>query len=177
MAFNINDIKGALKLGGARGTLFQVQITNVANSVADNIAPFLIESTQLPSAQLSTIEVPYFGRRIKLAGDRSYGSWQVRVINDENFLVRNALEEWSNKINGFTSNIRNQVSYQSEAHISQYSKTGEIVRTYNFHNIWPSEIAPIDLDWSSTDIERFVVTFQYDYWTVDGATGNAGGNI
>lgn len=97
MAFNINEIRSQLTLGGARNSLFSVQITNPVNGIADIKVPFMVRATTIPEATLGVIEVPYFGRKIRLAGDRTYGTWTVQVLNDEDFLIRNALEEWSNK--------------------------------------------------------------------------------
>jgi len=183
MAFNINEIRSQLTLGGARQSLFQVQIQNPANSVADIKVPFMVRTAQIPSSDLGVIEVPYFGRRIKLAGDRVFGDWTVTVINDEDFLIRNAMEEWSNKINTLQGNLRafsaaSPLLYKANAQVTQFSKTGVPIRTYTFNGIYPSSVSTIDLDWASTDqIEEFAVTFQYDYWEVTGGiTGNGGGS-
>jgi hypothetical protein len=182
MAFNVNEIRSQLTLGGARQSLFQVTIQNPANSVADIKVPFMVRTAQIPSSDLGVIEVPYFGRKVRLAGDRTFGDWTVTVINDEDFLVRNAMEEWSNKINSLQGNLRtfgaaSPLLYKANAQVTQYSKTGVPIRTYQFNGIFPSSISPIDLDWNATDqIEEFTVTFQYDWWEVSGGvTGQAGG--
>ena len=182
MAFNVNEIRSQLTLGGARGSLFQVTFSNPANSVADIKVPFMVRSAQIPESTLGTIEVPYFGRRIKLAGDRSFGDWSVTIINDEDFLIRNAMEEWSNKINSLQGNLRAfgaaaPLLYKSTAEVTQFSKTGVPIRSYKFNGIYPSSVSSIDLNWADTDsIEEFQVTFQYDWWEVSGGiTGQAGG--
>jgi hypothetical protein len=182
MAFNVNEIRSQLTLGGARQSLFQVTIQNPANSVADIKVPFMVRTAQIPASDLGVIEVPYFGRKVRLAGDRTFGDWTVTVINDEDFLVRNAMEEWSNKINSLQGNLRtfgaaSPLLYKANAQVTQYSKTGVPIRTYQFNGIFPSAISPIDLDWNATDqIEEFTVTFQYDWWEVSGGvTGQAGG--
>jgi len=182
MAFNINEIKSQMLFDGARPALFQVTIQNPANSVADIKVPFMCEATAIPQAELGTVQVPYFGRMIKLAGDRTYADWQVTIINDEDFLIRNAMEEWSNKINTFQGNIRSFGSaspllYKSQAQVVQYSKTGVPIRTYQFNGIYPMVVSDIPLAWATqNEIERFQVTFAVDYWEVSGGiTGNAGG--
>lgn len=181
MAFNVNEIRSQLTLGGARNTLFQVTLQNPGNGVADIKLPFMVKAAQIPSSDLGIIEVPYFGRKIRLAGDRTFGDWTVTVINDEDFLIRNAMEEWSNRINTLRGNLRtfgaaSPLLYKANAQVVQYSKTGVPIRTYTFNGIFPSSISTIDLSWDATDqIEEFTVTFQYDYWEVSGATGNAGG--
>ena len=182
MAFNVNDIRSQLTLGGARNSLFQVQIQNPVNGVADIKVPFLVRAAQIPASTLGTIEVPYFGRKIRLAGDRTFADWTVSVINDEDFLIRNAMEQWSNQIQSLQTNIRGGGSaspqvYKAQATVTQFSKTGVPIRTYTFNDIYPTNIAAIELDWNATDvIEEFQVTFQYDWWEVSGgSTGNGGG--
>jgi hypothetical protein len=181
MAFNINEIRSQLTLGGARNSLFQVQITNPVNGIGDIKVPFLARATSIPEANLGVIEVPYFGRKIRLAGDRTYGTWTVQILNDEDFLIRNALEEWSNKIQTFEGNIRDlgsasPLQYKQTARVTQFSKTGTPLREYKFNGIFPTSISTIEMDWNATDtIEEFQATFAYDWWVVSGATGDAGG--
>jgi hypothetical protein len=181
MAFNINQFAGALKFGGARNTLFQVDITNPVEGVADIQVPFMVKTAQIPAVTMGTIEVPYFGRKMKLAGDKTYEDWSVTVINDEDFLIRNALESWCNAINGPETNLQSFASasplqYKSTAQITQFSKTGVPLRVYSFINLYPQSIGQIDMNWESNDqIEEFEVTFSYDYHIVTGGiTGNGG---
>lgn len=107
MAFNVNEFAGALKAGGARASLFQVQITNPINGVADAQVPFLCQGAEIPAATIAELTVPYFGRQIKLAGNRTYATWTPTIINDEDFAIRNAMEQWSNAINSFQGNLNN----------------------------------------------------------------------
>jgi hypothetical protein len=175
MAFNINDMRSGLALGGAKPSLFQVQISNPVTSLADLKAPFMIRAAALPASTLTPIEVPYFGRKIKVAGDRTFDPWTVTVINDEDFLVRNAMEQWMNSINSHTGNLRLATSYKAQATITQYGKSGNVLRVYKFHGLFPTESTAIAMDWETDAIETFDVTFQYDYWTVSGGvTGLAG---
>ena len=57
-------------------------------------------------------------------------------------------------------------SYSADAIVTQYGKTGNILKQYNFVGMFPVDLAPIDLDWSTNDaIEEYSVTFSYQYWT------------
>lgn len=183
MAFNINEIRSQLTFGGARNSLFQVQMNNPINGAGDIKLSFMARAAQIPESQLGVIEVPYFGRRMKLAGDRSFNDWTITVINDEDFLVRNALEEWSNSINSLQGNLRrfdsaSPLLYKASAEVTQFSKTGAPIRVYKFNGIFPQIVSPIELDWGAVDqIQEFQVTFQYDWWEVSGGiTGQAGGS-
>src|SRR6056300_1965195 len=143
MAFNINEIKSQLTFGGAKASLFQVQITNPINGIADLKTPFMVQAAQLPESTLGTIEVPYFGRKVKLAGDRTFAEWTVTIINDEDFLIRNAMENWMAAINSHQGNVRQLASaaaseYKSQAQIIQYSKTGVPLREYTFNGLFPT---------------------------------------
>lgn len=176
MAFNINEMRSQLVYGGARQNLFQVRINNPANASGDLKTPFMVQAAQIPESTLGVIPVFYFGRQMKLAGDRTFGDWTVTVINDEDFLIRNAMEEWSNRINRLERNVRDINRYKSNATVIQYAKDGTAIREYKFNGIFPSVISPIELDWASTDqIESFQVTFSYDYWTVSGGTTDRAG--
>ena len=173
MAFNINQFKSELVGGGARPTLFQVQITNPVAPGADFKVPFMVRAAGIPESTLGQYTVPYFGRQVKYAGDRTFADWTVTVINDEDFAVRNAMEAWSNFINSHDSNTRAlPQQYKSTGLITQFSKDGSPLRTYVFEGMYPITIDAIQMDWSQTDaIEEFTVTFQYDLWRVEGNTG------
>ena len=174
MAFNIQEIRSQLVLGGARASLFQVQIANPANGAGDIKVPFMVKAAQIPASTIQHIEVPYFGRKIKIAGDRTFAEWTVTVINDEDFLIRNAMEQWMNSINSHAGNIRefgsaSPLLYKSNAQITQFSKTGVPIREYTFNGMFPTEVSTIEMAWETTDaIEEFTVTFQYDFWEVTG---------
>ena len=183
MAFNINEIRSNLALGGQRPTLFQVEMTNPANSAGDIKTPFLVRASQVPASTLGFIEIPYFGRKVKIAGDRTFAEWNVTVMNDEDFLIRNAIEEWMNEINSHLGNVRGfgsaaDLNYKSTAKVTQFSKTGVPLREYQFNGIFPVNLTEMEVDWNATDlIQEFQVTFQYDWWEISGgSTGNAGGN-
>jgi hypothetical protein len=173
MAFNINQFKSELVGGGARPTLFQVQITNPVAPEADFKVPFMVNAAQLPGSELGSYVLPYFGRQVKYAGDRTFSPWTVTVINDEDFAIRNAMEAWSNFINSHDANTRSlPQDYKSNALITQFSKDGSALRTYVFEGMFPTDIEPISMSWATQDtVEEFSVTFQYDLWRVEGVTG------
>ncbi len=172
MAFSIDTFKSALALGGARPSLFEVQLTlNTADAtIQDGLrkAPFLVKAASIPASNLGSFPVPYFGRQIKFAGDRTFDDWQVTVINDEDFAVRNAMEAWSKIINSHEPNLASARpnGYKAEAIVRQYSKLGGIpIATYKFIGLYPTVVSDIQLAWEATDqIEEFGVVFAYDYW-------------
>jgi len=178
MAFNVSEFASAgLPLGGARPSLFSVIIDTPAGvpNIGARVS-FTCRAAQMPSSILSVIPQRYFGREIKLAGTRTFEPWTVTILNDEDFTVRNALETWSNLINSHQGNLRSGnlatlASYRTTATVSQYAKTGGILRTYEFINIFPTNISPIELDWDNADaIELFTCEFNYDYWQVAAPT-------
>lgn len=178
MAFSITEFKSKLRYGGARPTLFQVQIHNPVNASSDLVTPFMVQSASLPGMNVGTIQVPYFGRLLPQPGDRQFQPWQVDVLNDEDFLVRHGFEEWNSRINSLEGNVRDFATssyseFTSTATVTQLSKTGQPLRVYEFINLYPPQIGDIQLSWGATDqIETFPVTFMYDYFRVSGATGS-----
>jgi len=173
MSFNINEFKSQLVGGGARPTLFQCQILNPIAPEADFKVPFMVRAAGIPSSSLGAYTVPYFGRNVKYAGERVFEDWTVTVINDEDFLIRNAMEAWTNAINSHDANTRAlPQQYKSNGVITQFSKDGNALRSYIFEGMFPIAVEGIPMDWSATDtIEEFSVTFQYDLWRVEGVTG------
>jgi len=169
MAFNIEGFKGALKFGGARNSLFTVQLnvpTQIGGSVPESM--FLVKAAQIPASTLGTIEVPYFGRQIKIPGNRTFAEWTPTIINDENFTIRDMMENWSARVNGHTGNTNTlgttQTDYKADAIVTQFGQTGNVLKSYKFVGMFPSEVSTIDLAWETEGIEEFTVTFQYDYW-------------
>jgi hypothetical protein len=173
MAFNINQFKSQLVGGGARPTLFQVQITNPIDNTSDAKIPFMVKTAGIPASNVGSYELPYFGRTVKYAGDRTFEDWTVTVINDEDFAIRNTMEAWMNAINSHDSNTRAlPQDYKSNALVTQFGKDGSPLRTYVFEGIYPIALDQIALDWQQQDtIEEFGITFQYDLWRVEGNTG------
>ena len=172
MAFNINDFKArGLVFGGARPSLFQVDLVpplQVLEPAASEKFTFTCNATNVPPANIGVVSVPYFGRKIKLAGDRDFGDWNVTVMNDEDFLVRNMFEKWSNVMNTLASNIKLAPanSYKSnDAVVTQFSKDGAVIRQYSFVGLFPIDVSAMELSWDTTNtIQTFNVTFAYDYW-------------
>lgn len=182
MAFRIQDIKSALESGGARPSLFNVvlqlpgQIEVAGKDLFNRKISFLCNAASLPPSTIAPIEVSYFGRKIKVAGNRSFPEWQLTIINDEDFALRNAFEAWMGAINGHSSNLRNSgassspASYKTDSIVKQFAKDSETtpIRKYKFQGVFPTEVSPIELNWASeNEIESFTVTLQYDLWELD----------
>jgi len=171
MAFNINEFrKQGLASGGVRPSLFEVVISPGIGEDTATLTKFTFtcEASEIPDATIGSVLVNYFGRQIKLAGDRTYQDWNVTVINDEDFTVRNMFEAWSNQMNQFVGNLKlskNNSYKNGSAIVTQYGKSGDKLRSYEFVGIFPTVISNIGLNWGEQNqIQRFGVTFSYDYW-------------
>ena len=174
MAFNVAEFRANMIGDGARPNLFSVSLvfpTIATNgTAAGQQTTFMAKSAQLPGSTVGTVPVFYFGRELKFAGNRTFTDWTLQIINDENFLIRNSLESWMNSINSHAGNIRNGAaaspsSYTVDAIVTQYGKTGNVLKEYKFVGVFPLDIAPIDLDWGSNDvIEEYSATFAFQYW-------------
>ena len=179
MAFNINGFKARGPIDGfARPSQFAVRLAAVPPGVPSaGLADlsFACEAAQLPSSIIEPVDVPYFGRKVKIAGDRTFEDWTITIQNDENFQIRNMFEAWHNKINSLISNRQNSapndlMDYKVQAEVLQYGKAGPgddtgVIRGYLFEGLFPIAINAIPLDWGRTNTyETFDVTFAYDYW-------------
>jgi hypothetical protein len=174
MAFNVAEFRANMIGDGARPNLFSVSLvfpTIATNgTAAGQQTTFMAKSAQLPGSTVGTVPVFYFGRELKFAGNRTFTDWTLQIINDENFLIRNSLESWMNSINSHAGNVRDggaasPSSYTVDAIVTQYGKTGNVLKEYKFVGLFPLDIAPIDLDWGSNDvIEEYSTTFAFQYW-------------
>src|SRR5210317_1479027 len=167
---NINDFKAKLAGGGARANQFKVIMpfpgyAQVGGEIED--LAFLCQGAQLPAMSLTNIDVPFRGRQVKIAGDRTFADWTITVLNDTNFKLRNAFERWQNGINNMTDNegLTNPVDYQVDAFVDQLDRNGATIKSYTLRGVFPTTIAPIELTYDeATAIEEFAVTFSYQYF-------------
>ena len=167
---NINDFKAKLAGGGARANQFKVTMpfpgyAQVGGEIED--LAFLCRSTVIPAMSVPSFNVPFRGRSIKIAGDRTIGDWSVTVYNDTNFRLRNAFERWQNGINNATDGegLTNPADYQVDAFVDQLDRNGATIKSYTLRGAYPIDIAQIELDYGNNDtIEEFQVTFNYQYF-------------
>ena len=167
----VDDFKAKLKGGGARANLFKATINFPAYALGDvEITSFLCEAAQLPGSTFGVIEMPFRGRFLKMAGDRTFDTWSPTIINDTDFGVRNSMERWMNGINAHSANtgLTNPVEYEADLIVEQLDKDGETIKTYQFRGCFPTNVAAIDVNYETVDqIEEFTVEFQVQYWESD----------
>jgi hypothetical protein len=192
----ITGFKERLAGGGARSNLFEVSIpsfpaplqnlwrTGAGNEI--DTFKFLCKTAALPASNVASIDVPFRGRVMKVAGDRTFDPWTVTIINDEDFQLRTAFELWMNSISKLDNNtgITNPTSYMTDAFVYQLGRganqgrfsesnsdidNGDAIpplRTYKFYDIFPTNVSQIDVSYESTDdIQEFTVEFQVQWWS------------
>ena len=193
----ISDFKSKLQGGGARPNLFEVSIPSFpsalqsawTNTVSEKFN-FMCEATSMPASTVNPIDIPFRGRILKVAGDRTIDIWSVTVINDEDFDIRSAFEQWANLISKLNnaSGATDPNAYMVNAFVKQLGRGAEkssktntngnnaaVLRTYKLYDIWPSSVGPIDLSYADNNtIERFTVDFQMQWFEI-GDTSSGGG--
>ncbi len=177
MSFDISTFRsGGLKLGGARPNLFDVQITGAQVPPAVTATEFMLlcKIASIPTSTINVIEVPYFGRTVKIPGNRTFDNLSVTVMNDEDFKIRNGIEQWMNQLNAHQSN-KSDVAGAGQSNnlsgglvIKHYNRSGSLTDkgVWTFVSVYPVALGEIGLDWGTNDqIEEFSIDFAYDYWT------------
>ena len=187
----ISAFKSKLIGGGARPNLFEVDVTfpaavnlgvqgdGTGQFDSENFR-FLCKAAQLPGSNVTPIDVPFRGRTLKVAGDRTIDPWSVTIINDEDFSHRRAFEAWAQNIAqyGDHSGMTNPADYMGNAIVYQLGRsesvqqgtntTGDnsrILAQYRFIDIFPTNVSPIELSYDGGDtIEEFTVDFQVQYY-------------
>ena len=187
----LTNFKSRLEGGGARNNLFEVTLPSFpaaadefwkqGENEANTKFSFLCKAAQLPASTVASVAVPFRGRELKVAGDRTFEPWTVTIINDEDFGLRTAFEAWMNKLSKLNdaTGVTNPTSYMTNAFVKQLGRGkqkfvesndgGEsaILRTYKFYDIFPTNVSAIELSYDSTNtIEEFQVEFQVQYFTI-----------
>ena len=173
---SIDAFKTALRGGGARANQFKVIINAPALEPAIGLdlsrTSFLVRAASLPAMTLGEIAVPFRGRSIYIAGDRSFDeTWSTTFLNDTDFMIRNAMERWSNGINDLEdgTGAKFPSNYQVDLEVEQRDRDDEILKRYIFRNAWPTSVSSIDLSADASDaIEEFEVTWRYQRFDVSG---------
>jgi len=170
---SIEDFRHALQGGGVRPTMFQVELTFPPAVVEDQKdieedGVFLIKAAQLPGSIIGEIPVPFRGRKLKVAGDRSFENWSVTVTNDVTFRLRKAFEEWSEFIqnHNYALGTTTLDSFYASAIVRQLDRDASQLRSYRFEGIWPLSVGSIGLDFDTNDtVEEYDVEFAVQYWS------------
>ena len=144
---------------------------------------FLCRGAQIPALTIGEVAVPYRGRQIFVAGDRTYDAWTVTVMNDRNYGVRSHLESWMNNMSDIgaasTAATLNANSYYATAIVKQMDRNDATIRTYTLDGVWPTTLDAIDLAFDANDaIQEFGATFRFNWMTIAGAgAGGDGGGL
>jgi hypothetical protein len=164
----VDDFKSKLRGGGARPNLFKATLNFPAYAGGDvELSSFLCKTAQLPVSEMALVNVPFRGRQLKIAGDRTFQNWTVTIINDTDFSVRDAMERWMNGINAHAANtgLSNPVDYEADLSVDQLDRNGDVLKTYNFRGCFPVNVGEIALSYETNDaIEEFTVEFAIQYW-------------
>lgn len=178
---NVSSFLNQVKQG-VRPNMFQVDISFPdAVSGDTELTGLMCKSAALPASNVGVIEVPFRGRTVKIAGDRTFDNWSATFINDKDMKVRSRFEEWLKVLNTHQANTTDEVdptAYSASVIVKQLEKDstagGTVLRSYKLWYAFPTSTSAIDLAYDSNDqIEEFTVEFQMSYWTVE--TGGISG--
>jgi hypothetical protein len=166
---SVDDFKSKLIGGGARANLFKVIVNNppVGAGLNTELLSFTCKGAQLPGSVVAQIDVPFRGRQLKVAGDRTFENWTITVYNEDKQDVRNSFENWMNIINDVKENSgeKNPTRYQADMIVQQLDRQGKVTKEYDIRGGFPVNISAIDLAYDANDaIEEFTVEFAYQYW-------------
>ena len=168
---NIDDFKANLIGGGARANQFRVTITaptGIAIGLDVRRTSFLVRSSNLPGMTMGEIPIAFRGRNIYIAGDRTFDEqWTTTFFNDTDFMIRNAMERWSNGINDLADNtgVIAPADYQTDLTVEQLDRDDAVLKSYIFRSAWPLSVSSIDLtSENATAIEEFSVTWRYQHF-------------
>ena len=165
----VDDFKAKLRGGGARPNLFKVTLNFPSYAGGDaELTSFLCKTAALPASTVNAFPVNFRGREIKIAGERTFEDWEVTVLNDTDFGIRDPIERWMNGINGHQANTGfvNPVDYQADLIVEQLDRDETVLKRYDFRGAFPTICSPIELSYDTVgEVETFTVSFSYQYWS------------
>ena len=173
---NIDDFKANLIGGGVRPNQFRVTITppsGIAIGLDVRRTSFLVKSASLPSRAITEIPLKFRGRTIYMAGDATEPeAWTTTFVNDTDFMIKNAIERWSNGINDFALNtgVISPADYQTDLTVDQLDRDDTVLKTYILKNCWPTTTgAAIELSMDTeNELENFEVSWRYQHFEASG---------
>ena len=185
----LSQFKSTLLGGGARPNLFEVELTTLPSGITwdAEVFRYLCKAAALPASNIAQIDVPFRGRIFKVAGDRTFDVWQITVINDEDFKIRTAFEEWMDLISKLDNNMgaTDPNAYMTNATVYQLGRGSQkssrdnngssnaVLKEYEFVDIFPTAISAIDLSYDTSDaIEEFTVDFQVQSFSMQSGGPN-----
>ena len=170
----VDDFKSKLRGGGARPNLFRATVNFPGYAGGDvELTSFLCKAAQLPASVMNVIEVPFRGRQLKIAGDRTFETWTATILNDTDFTIRNSMERWMNGINSHAANtgLTNPVDYQADLVVEQLDRNDNVLKTCTIRGAFPVNLGAIELNYETVDtISEFTVEMAYQYWESAGVT-------
>jgi hypothetical protein len=190
----LESFKARMGGGGARPNLFECELAfppdsipvGTTEDVLSDKTRFLVKAASLPASTLGVIDIPFRGRNLKIAGDRTFDPWTITVINDSDFSIRTAFERWMNLINKHEDNAgkNDPVSYQTDAIVKQFGRAltngttpttqsaVPVLKQYKFYGVFPTSVSDITLSYDSSDtIEEFTVDLQVQWWDALDSSG------
>ena len=173
---NINEFKSRLRGGGARANQFKVTLpfpgyASVGGETSD--LAFLCRATAIPGQSVGPIAIPFRGRQLQIAGDRTFEPWTITVLNDTDFKLYRAFERWMNGINNMTDNegLTNPVDYQVDIFVDQLDRNGATLKSYTLRGAYPTTLDDIALSYATNNaIEEFNCSLTYQYFETDTTT-------
>ncbi len=140
----------------------------------------LIKTAAMPSASLGTVTIPFKGREVKRAGDRTFGDWTISVLCDEANAIHEKFVEWGAGFLALGETTRGlNYAQWTVAPLSVSSAAGKVNpggipdnktagRTIKLVDCWPIEVGTIDLSYDTTDaVAEFSVTIGFDHWAFE----------
>jgi hypothetical protein len=193
-----NDFQSALNkyLDFHRTYLFRVLFFDgVVGALTGALTTELVSSTDTPVSTTASINLGWFGSKLKIAGKTDYTDWKVVIRDDATNVAYTYFQNWRDKVynvktgasskiaaTGLASTLGLGTGYKKSAIVMllanrQSNSTGSAglqmgstisaavtTRSYILQGIWPKEVGPIALDYSTENIATFPVTFSMDYY-------------
>ena len=160
--------------GGAKSYLFEwvPQLTaSMLVLLKFNLDPsYFVRAASLPGCDIEEMPSYYKGWEARWPGAKRFTDWTVSFNMDKDGNLRRFFEIWMGMISepallGTYGDVWLYESIQRFSQLGPNDSTGELETqlTYEIVGAWPKNLGPATMDYSSTDVTQFDVTFSYLY--------------
>ena len=176
---DLNEFKStALAKGGARANLYEVE-GRIGNNEDGGLLKFMAKSASIPASTIGEITVPWRGRQFKIPGDRTFADWEITIISDAAYDLRDKFEAWNQTFQHHFDNV-SEVGNISTPLFQDWSiywlgRDGQrsSARKYKFIGCWPKEVGAIEVAFDTNDsLAEFSVTMAYQWWESPATDGS-----
>ena len=150
---------------------FLLDIPNLPAGVGDG-KPLRIQcqSAVKPGVTINAVEVQVFGHTLEYASNKTFNhDMSIEYVENRSAQITTLLENWATLIRSTESQHGGYKSeYARNAYFTIFDNKGNVVKEYEIHGMWPSQIPDLSFNGSSSNLITLSTSWKFDHYTLKG---------